>query len=624
MIKYICNVCGEINSNMRDANTNKCLGCKRALEEEKEKKIGVLSKDTNSYKTKKDLYSKNYVKNVSEIFWCKNHNIPLFYNTCKLCTEQGLEQTAYKIASDIRPVFYEERLLIAALINDEDVINKAVWHTSSNRYVIDGEILKISKKSMMEKNPNEVSTRIQCLTKKHTDLLKHDISERKDIKDFIYANKERLIDVEFEAFNFIKEVSMNYNEREKFVSFSGGKDSTVIHDLVYRAFPDEKFFRIFGNTTLEYPETEQYFKRLRRKTSNLPFFEAKNKEDDFYSLCKIIGPPSRVLRWCCTYFKTGVISSRMDKLTQNSKKVISYQGIRRSESNSRNKYERFSNSPKIAKQKVASPIIDWLDFDVWLYILSKKIDFNDAYRKGFARVGCWCCPNNSKWAEYLAKIYYPEQSKKWNDILMEFALATNKSEPENYVSDGSWKARQGGNGLELSKNGFLSYVPCVVDEKVFNYELTRDISEELYELFKPFGSIRTDIGNQRLNEVFIVDNNETPFMKIQGKTGTKNLNITILNKGIFIKEYKNKKINNYEDIKRKIDCQLTKYQMCLGCGGCESVCRFDAIHLDKDKNRNQFVIYTIDENKCVMCKECIDHFENGCYMKKILRTKRRD
>ena len=78
---------------------------------------------------------------------------------------------------------------------------------------------------------------------------------------------------------------------------------------------------------------------------------------------------------------------------------------------SRSKYERESDSPKITKQRIVSPIIDWMDFDIWLYILTSGIDFNDAYRLGYARVGCWCCPNNSGWSEFLSKIHMHEQSE---------------------------------------------------------------------------------------------------------------------------------------------------------------------------------------------------------------------
>ena len=32
--------------------------------------------------------------------------------------------------------------------------------------------------------------------------------------------------------------------------------------------------------------------------------------------------------------------------------------------------------------------------------------------------------------------------------------------------------------------------------------------------------------------------------------------------------------------------------------------------------------YTIDSSKCVGCLECVKHFDGGCYMKKVLRTKK--
>lgn len=100
---------------------------------------------------------------------------------------------------------------------------------------------------------------------------------------------------------------------------------------------------------------------------------------------------------------------------------MSFQGIRHSESVSRSKYERESDSPKITKQKVASPIIDWFDFDVWLYILATGIDFNEAYRLGWTRVGCWCCPNNGGWSEFLSKVHMYDQYVHWHKLLVDFA-----------------------------------------------------------------------------------------------------------------------------------------------------------------------------------------------------------
>lgn len=133
--------------------------------------------------------------------------------------------------------------------------------------------------------------------------------------------------------------------------------------------------------------TYEYKKRFAREHRVL---SAKNYEKNFETLCEQIGPPSRVMRWCCTVFKTGAITQTIASAFKNKTNILSFQRIRHNESLSRSKYDRESKSPKITKQTVAAPIIEWTDFDVWLYILTTGIDFNDAYRLGYSRVGCWC------------------------------------------------------------------------------------------------------------------------------------------------------------------------------------------------------------------------------------------
>ena len=102
------------------------------------------------------------------------------------------------------------------------------------------------------------------------------------------------------------------------------------------------------------------------------YYDTNNKKD-FEELCKLVGPPSRVMRWCCTIFKTGTIQKRIKSLYRDKNQILTFYGIRRSESLSRSKYERESDSPKITKQRIVSPIIDWMDFDIWLYILTSGI-----------------------------------------------------------------------------------------------------------------------------------------------------------------------------------------------------------------------------------------------------------
>lgn len=432
---------------------------------------------------------------------------------------------------------------------------------------------------------------------------------------FTEANKERYEHITQEAGNYIRKAAGEFSAMDMFVSFSGGKDSTVTSNLVLRALSTPQIMHIFGDTTLEFPFTYTYMERFKKNHPKTPVISARNKEKNFEELCKLVGPPSRVMRWCCTVFKTGTIQKKIRSLYRDKNQILTFYGIRRSESVSRSKYERESDSPKITKQRIVSPIIDWMDFDIWLYLLTTGIDFNDAYRLGYARVGCWCCPNNSGWSEFLSKVHMHEQSEHFRNMLIDFAKSIGKEDAEVYVDDGFWKARQGGNGVAYAQKSVVSFTPCATEENTFNYELQRPISEQLYELFRPFGYLNFDMGNTRLGEVFVLNKKEQIVLKLQGRIGTANLKVTILNT----------QLAGAKDLKtaeERIKCQLTKYQMCMGCLACESVCRFNALSIRENKDGE--IGYYISDEKCKRCGECVNHFTAGCYMRKVLAIKRQN
>ena len=52
------------------------------------------------------------------------------------------------------------------------------------------------------------------------------------------------------------------------LAFSGGKDSTVLWHLVRTYFPDEAYHVIFGNTTVEFPESLAFARKLGREWSS--------------------------------------------------------------------------------------------------------------------------------------------------------------------------------------------------------------------------------------------------------------------------------------------------------------------------------------------------------------------
>lgn len=540
--------------------------------------------------------------NMTKIYWCDECNIPVL----DIDNHDENHKLRY-IANDIRPVFPEERLLLEIVLGKPfKYINSSCWGTLGGTYVIDGKKVKIVVKDLQKLNDEEIR-------KQYNELKEKNNYEMFDnyINAFLEANYGRYEKLSNEAMNYIAEKSENYDFNSTFVSFSGGKDSTAVSDLVVRALGTPKILHIFGDTTLEFPETYEYISRYKKEHRFTPMLNAKNKEKNFYEMCETIGPPSRVMRWCCTVFKTGAITQYINTMFKNKNRVLTFYGIRRSESTSRSKYDRESDSPKIMKQRTVSPIIDWIDIDVWLYILARKIDFNHAYRLGFTRVGCWCCPNNSAWSEFLSKIHHPKEFYEFRSLLVRNAVAIGKPDPEEYVDSGGWKAKQGGDGISYGKKQVVSFEPCALEENTFNYELQKEIDENLFELFKPFGELNYDLGSKRLNEVYVLDRNKKVLLKLQGKIGENKLKVSIVNLPIA-------KAKTVKDAERKVKCQLTKFQMCLNCSACMSVCRFDAIKIKYD---NGTLKYKVDENKCVRCYECINHFTSGCYLKKVLATK---
>lgn len=541
----------------------------------------------------------------SDIYWCDNCKVPLFQSECECCSGKGT-----RITTDIRPVFPEERLLLEILLDKipGTYEKDSVWNCSGNKYLINGKRIKFSVKELKNKDVDDIRSKYEEASKN----ISYEYFEQYADK-FVQANRSRYEFIVREAVDYIKNSTKDYTAKDMFVSFSGGKDSTVTSDIVMRALSEPKILHIFGDTTLEFPETMRYVDRFKKEHPQTPVLSSRNKDKDFEEICKLVGPPSRVMRWCCTIFKTGAIQRKIKTLFRNKNKIITFYGIRRSESASRSKYERETEGSKITKQITISPIIDWMDFDVWLYMLTTKIDFNYAYRLGYARVGCWCCPNNSGWSEFLSKIHMPQQSERFRQMLIDFAKQIGKPDPEVYVDDGKWKARQGGNGVDYAKKTAVSFEPCALEENAFNYELQRPISEQLYELFKPFGYLNFEFGNKRLGEVYVTRKDGRLVLKLQGRIGSTTLKVTII-------DYKIDGAASVKAAEDKVKCQITKYQMCMGCRACESICKHNAIVIKEDKEGN--LDYKILDDKCVRCAECVNHYTAGCYMRKVLATKK--
>lgn len=543
-----------------------------------------------------------------EVYWCNNCCVPVIQTTnqadkgiCPICGRA----TKY-IAADLRPVFPEERILLESLLGMEHdtLLKKSIW-ANNNRYYIDGKSMTLPNSIYQITDTSKIT---EELYKRQNEVTYSFFED--NIKDFVFANSARLNYIKDEAYAFIQKEASKFPEENIVVSFSGGKDSTVTADLAVKALSNPSLVHIFGDTTLEFPSTIEYAHRFRDAHPDAIFQIAKNDEQNFYDVCEDIGPPARMMRWCCSMFKTGPITRIINSLYR-SQQILTFYGIRKSESVSRSKYNRIedsSDSVKIQQQTVASPIFFWKDIDIWLYLLAEKVDFNDAYRLGYDRVGCWCCPNNNSRAQFLSKIYMPEQSKRWRDFLIGFAQKIGKPDPEVYVDTGKWKARQGGNGLASASDVKIKFTNCTSEDHAKIYRLIRPFDDELVGMFVPFGRVAPELGKKLLHEVIVLDSKtNVPILSLQpySQDGYE-----------YAVKVRTMNVADHEDLQRMVSYQIRKFNACRKCLKCESLCRVGAITI------NNFG-YFIDPQKCVHCKTCMTakYLDGGCMMDKYLRTK---
>lgn len=545
----------------------------------------------------------------NRVYWNKFLNIPVILDPdkdIKRITSEKLEE----VGNDLRPVFLQEKHLIKELFGwDKEIYLKSVWCTKSGRYYIDGKLENINYKKELDKIKNFDEFREKVLS--YIPSFEESEKEKEIFNNFIQANKEHLYyllkseDIDSEgnkvgAYPFIEEVIEKYKNRIPMISFSGGKDSTVVSHLVRKALNKQEILHIFGDTTLELPLTYKYVEDFQEKYPNIPFLVEKNEENDFFEMCKEIGPPSRVKSWCCSIFKTGPMGTTLSNFDEE---FLTFYGVRRKESLSRSKYPKVLNSTKIFKQISVSPIIDWLDLDIWLYILSEELDYNFNYNLGYSRVGCWVCPNRGYWSDFLAKLYNNSEYQKWYNFLIDFSKKIGKKDYIEYVEEGIWKMRRGGKGIEKSKNVTFKQKECINEKNTYIISTNRKIDKEFLTLFIPFGKIIVN-KKGKLQEAIILNLKEEILFKLIFKEGDTELRLTLVDL-----------TDRY--LYSKIIKQLNKFNMCIYCQACNSTCKFGALKVLNNS-------YYIDEKKCVHCLNCITKFEHGCLVASVLSTNKNE
>lgn len=135
-------------------------------------------------------------------------------------------------------------------------------------------------------------------------------------------------------------------------SFSGGKDSQVILDLVTRVIPEQDIVVIYSDTGYELPPSLDLYEQVKTHYHaiypELKFYTSKNEQPLMYYWDKM-GAPSRVLRWCCSIMKSAPLARKLKELNGGEKQpsAILFDGVRAEESVNRAGRSRVGKMPNI-------------------------------------------------------------------------------------------------------------------------------------------------------------------------------------------------------------------------------------------------------------------------------------
>jgi phosphoadenosine phosphosulfate reductase len=507
------------------------------------------------------------------VYWCKNCHMYLQMSKCPICNTETLY-----CSSDLRPVFDEEREMYERFLGIK--LPNNVFR-NRNRIIHEGKTLFRFK---VEKD--------RLLPREDLGLIESRMDDTQSVSHYDQVltepNKEYLADKEMEAIKFILSVEKEYSDHSKFISFSGGKDSIVTAILTRKAIGDIPFF--FSDTTLEYPETYRFIEMFARKY-RFPLFTEKSTQD-FFQLCGELGPPSLTFRWCCTVFKAYPVN-KFYKTIDGS--VITFDGIRKSESHSRRKYSQISRVNKIPRQIATYPIIDWSELDVWLFILFNKLDFNSLYTQGHTRIGCWVCPAAGPSNCFVRRYTHPQLWSKFEKILYNHAEKTGKG--KEWVEKNYWRLRRPKKDKDFAVS-VEKYKICS-QSSMFVYKFKEKISKNLLEFFKPFGPVRViDAGVQSF-----IAGSRNP-VTITGAIGKNEVRVNFI-------------ADHFSREKQLIEQQIRKAMNCVACGGCVGICPQNAISIVENK-------FHIDSWKCNHCKTCVEKkfIPNGCVALNYISTRK--
>lgn len=373
-------------------------------------------------------------------------------------------------------------------------------------------------------------------------------------------------------------------------SFSGGKDSQVVLDLVTRAIPPTAFEVIYSDTGYELPPSLELYEEVKRyygeRFPALKFSTTRNHES-VLNYWDQIGTPSDTHRWCCSVMKTAPLYRSLKVDGNKQARVLTFDGVRAEESTRRSAYSRVGKGKHIFTYN-AHPILNWNVVEIFLYIMMHELPNNIAYRLGFSRVGCVICPFGSDWSDYLVTKIYPEARKPFLDRLNSWVSLTGIKDTDTFVKTRRWHISA--LGSPQIKN--LDRVSIASSNHSTKFTILCQ-SKYFFEWMKVLGVYSISTSKKGFNGEIKIGKIVLSF---DGKDSNNKLEITFNtdNKSI---------LNNIMRIAHKA-------AYCVKCEVCEVECPTGAL---------QIVPEVKIGSQCVHCLKCLSWHEKGCIAADCLR-----
>ena len=227
----------------------------------------------------------------------------------------------------------------------------------------------------------------------------------------------------------IKEWIEHFGGDGVYISFSGGKDSTVLLDLVREI--DSTIPAAFSDTGLEFPEIREFVKTVNNVTwvkPDLNFKEVLEKcgypavskeqatwisrirngvSENYYNKIMngkqkdgtptkfklaeqwkfLLDAPFKIGAGCCNEMK----KKPLGKYERENKRVPFVGSMAEESALRQTQWQRFGCNAFESNKKVSMPMAFWKEEDIWDYIKLKNLKYCKIYDMGYARTGCIFC-----------------------------------------------------------------------------------------------------------------------------------------------------------------------------------------------------------------------------------------